>query len=266
MFRGNFCDRAASTQTITISDPGGNSTPFTVTPSSTWHHRFALKRHYASDCYRLGRSQCVCEPEGTVVATISFDSSATGVNPAQTVRVLVNSMQPSQRGIFVDVPGTVVDLLADPKRNFLLRSPSGQERSPDLQCEQQHPDRHAAHLHPAQGHGDYLRSAISPDRLRWLAHHEHVRPGHFTGATLHLLPSRRITFNRWRLRRMRSSPPSDPEPVALPPSTRSTWFIAQDLPLPTLGVWQNHSGQSGHGHYPVVVASSNGAEHSDGVA
>ena len=44
------------------------------------------------------------------------------------IRVLINSQDPSQRGTFVNVPGTVVDLLADPKRNvyYVLRQDKNQ--------------------------------------------------------------------------------------------------------------------------------------------
>jgi hypothetical protein len=34
VFRGNFCIRGTTTQTFTISDPGGNHTPFTVSTST----------------------------------------------------------------------------------------------------------------------------------------------------------------------------------------------------------------------------------------
>lgn len=33
LFLGNFCNRSALTQTFTITDPGGNHTPFSITPS-----------------------------------------------------------------------------------------------------------------------------------------------------------------------------------------------------------------------------------------
>ena len=62
-----------------------------------------------------------------MTASLTISSTA-AVNLPQTVRVLINSQDPSQRGTFVDVPGTVVDVLADPKRNayYVLRQDKNQ--------------------------------------------------------------------------------------------------------------------------------------------
>ncbi len=64
-----------------------------------------------------------CDPEGDRGQRRHDQFQRVDHDLPQTVRVLVNSQSPSQRGIFVDVPGTVVDLLADPMRNayYVLR-------------------------------------------------------------------------------------------------------------------------------------------------
>ena len=67
--------------------------------------------------------------QGTVSA-ISRSSPAQAVNVPPPVRVLINSRQPDQRGSFVDIPGTLVDLLADPNINraryYVLRQDMNQ--------------------------------------------------------------------------------------------------------------------------------------------
>ena len=115
-FRGNFCNRNSMRQTVTVTDPGGNHTPFTIQSNSA--------------------GVVVSPSSGTTpaVVTISVDpnvyASQTGtttglqltvshpnsIDVPTTVAVRVNSADPAQKGIFLDIPGTVVDLYADPKR------------------------------------------------------------------------------------------------------------------------------------------------------
>ncbi len=54
--------------------------------------------------------------KGTVTAALTI-SSTVAANFPKAVRVLINSQDVSQRGAFVDLPGRIVDVLADPKRN-----------------------------------------------------------------------------------------------------------------------------------------------------
>jgi uncharacterized protein (TIGR03437 family) len=117
VFRGNFCDRSGTSQTFTISDPGGNSTPFTITSGTTGVSVSPSSGITPAVVTVTVDPSAFASQKGTVAVALSI-TSTNGVNPAQTVRVLINSMDPSQRGTFVDVPGTVVDVMADPKRNF----------------------------------------------------------------------------------------------------------------------------------------------------
>ncbi len=127
VFRGNFCLRGIETQTFTITDPGGGQTPFrisgntagiTVSPSSG----LTPATITVSVDPNAFQSQ-----KGTAAAFLSISSSA-AVNLPPAVRVLINSEDPAQRGSFLDVPGKVVDLLADPKRNvyYVLRQDKNQ--------------------------------------------------------------------------------------------------------------------------------------------
>ncbi len=128
VFRGNFCNRNVNTQTLTITDPGGKHTPFTISTTTSGSHDFAVERRHAGHHHRLGGSQCLRQRRRARSPRHLTISSASAVNLPQTVRVLINSQDPSQRGSFIDIPGKVVDVLADPKRNvyYVLRQDKNQ--------------------------------------------------------------------------------------------------------------------------------------------
>ncbi len=126
-FRGNFCDRQVGTQQITILDPGGNRTAFqlnsrlagvTVSPSSGVTPATVTVR---VDPTLFQNSK------GTTTGLIDISSSQ-AVNVTGAIRVLINNKEPDQRGMFVNVPGQLVDLLADPSRDrfFVLRQDKNQ--------------------------------------------------------------------------------------------------------------------------------------------
>ena len=64
---------------------------------------------------------------GTTVVQLTL-ASAAAVNVPLPVRLLINNRNPDQRGSFVNVPGNLVDLLADPVRNrfYVLRQDRNQ--------------------------------------------------------------------------------------------------------------------------------------------
>ncbi|MBZ5674360.1 MAG: hypothetical protein LAP61_08960 [Acidobacteriia bacterium] len=127
VFRGNFCDRTVATQTIVISDPGGNKTPFTISSSDP-----GVKVSPSSGVTPAVITVKV-DPnafqnfKGTMAATLTL-SSTQAVNQPRPIRVLVNSREPNQRGTFIDIPGTLKDLTADPVRDhyYVLRQDKNQ--------------------------------------------------------------------------------------------------------------------------------------------
>jgi len=127
LFLGNFCNRNALTQTFTISDPGGNNTPFSVSTATAGITISPSSGVTPANVTVSVDPNAFAASKGTVTAQLII-TSGTAVNLAQTVRVLVNSQDPSQRGSIVDVPGTVVDVLADPQRNvyYVLRQDKNQ--------------------------------------------------------------------------------------------------------------------------------------------
>ena len=122
VFRGNFCNRAVATQALTIVDPGGNHTPFTISSNITGLNVSPSSGVTPATITVSVNPSVFANQQGTVTASLTIQSGA-AVNVVQPVRVLINSQQPSQRGIFVDVPGTLVDVLPDPTQNrfFVLR-------------------------------------------------------------------------------------------------------------------------------------------------
>jgi uncharacterized protein (TIGR03437 family) len=123
VFRGSFCNQGVSTRQVTIVDPGGNNTPFTissdtngVTVSPSIGVTPAVVTVSADPSAFLNQT-------GTVAAHLNIKSGA-AVNMIPPVRVLVNNAAPDQKGSFIDVPGTLTDIVADPKRNqfFVVRS------------------------------------------------------------------------------------------------------------------------------------------------
>jgi len=128
LFLGNYCDRGATTQTFTVSDPGGNHTPFSISApaSSGVTVTQSSSTTPATVTVRVDPTAFVSQ-NGTVAVPLGV-SAPTAVNIPGTVHVLVNSPQPNQRGSIVDVPGNLVDLLADNTRvrYYVLRQDTNQ--------------------------------------------------------------------------------------------------------------------------------------------
>ncbi len=127
LFLGNFCNRNALTQTFTISDPGGNHTPFSVSTTTAGITISPSSGVTPANVTVSVDPNAFSSSKGTVTASLSI-TSTTGIDLPLSVRVLVNSQDPSQRGTIVDVPGVVVSVLADPQRNvyYVLRQDKNQ--------------------------------------------------------------------------------------------------------------------------------------------
>lgn len=126
-FRGNFCDRQVASQQITILDPGGNRTAFqlnsrlagvTVVPSSGVTPATVTVR-IDPTVFQNSR--------GTTTGVIDMISPQ-AVNVIGTIRVLVNNKEPDQRGVFLNVPGKLADVIADPSRDrfYVIRQDKNQ--------------------------------------------------------------------------------------------------------------------------------------------
>jgi uncharacterized protein (TIGR03437 family) len=129
VFRGNFCDRNVATQSLTIVDPGGNNTAFSISSNTTGLNVSPATGITPATVTVTVDPNVFQNQQGTVVASLQIQSGQ-AVNVPAPVRVLINSRQPDQRGSFVDIPGTLVDLLPDPNINraryYVLRQDQNQ--------------------------------------------------------------------------------------------------------------------------------------------
>jgi len=110
-----FCNRSAVSQSMTISDPGGNRTDFTISttqPGVTISPASGMTP--ATVTVSVDPAQF--QTEGTTVVTLNL-SSATAVNIPPSVRLLVSNPDVYQRGTVIDAPGVLTDILPDPARN-----------------------------------------------------------------------------------------------------------------------------------------------------
>lgn len=122
VFRNTFCNRGIMSQEIRIEDPSGGATPFTLSTSQPGIS-ISPSRGITPATVRISVDPGMLQNvRGTLQVDITMQST-TAVNYPKTIRVLANMQEPDQRGTFVNVPGKLVDLLADPLRNrfFILR-------------------------------------------------------------------------------------------------------------------------------------------------
>ncbi len=116
VFRGSYCDRRPITQEVTIFDPGGGATDFTLT-TDTAGVTISPASGVTPAVVKVTVDPSAFEgQDGTATVLIHVNSSA-AVNVAADIRLLINSREPDQRGDFVMLPGAPVDVLADPARD-----------------------------------------------------------------------------------------------------------------------------------------------------
>jgi len=122
VFRGNLCAGSVNKQQVTILDPGGNQTDFSLTPSVPGIYLSQYGGTTPATITVTVDPAVFQNQPGTVTAQIAISSNS-AINNPDPIRVLINSQGPEQRGTFVNVPGTLVDILADPFRNrfYVLR-------------------------------------------------------------------------------------------------------------------------------------------------
>ncbi len=119
VFRGSFCSRGIASQTLTITDPSGGATDFTLTastPGITITPSSGTTVNGSATVTVSVDPNVFANQNGTLSASIQITSQS-AVNVPLPVRVLINTSDPDQRGAVIDVPGKLVDILADPTRN-----------------------------------------------------------------------------------------------------------------------------------------------------
>ena len=122
VFRGNFCDRRIAVQQFVVADSSGQNTDFAfknIPPGVTVEPLAGITPAVVTvtvDPLTFSNTR------GTVSRTIDIVSDGSILNTS-SLRLLINSKEPDQRGTSVSVPGTLVDILADPTRDrfFVIR-------------------------------------------------------------------------------------------------------------------------------------------------
>jgi uncharacterized protein (TIGR03437 family) len=127
LFRSNYCNPGVVKQEITIYDPSGGNTPFTLVRSTPGIRLSANSGVTPATIEVSIDPSAYVNQKGTITGTIDIVSDV-AVNIPDSIRVLMNLPEPDQRGTSVNVPGQLVDLIADPSRNrfYVLRQDRNQ--------------------------------------------------------------------------------------------------------------------------------------------
>lgn len=127
IFRGDFCERGATSQTFVLSDPGGARVPFSITSDNAGVRVTPSSGLTPAVITVTADPNAFADQKGSTAVTLTIESQG-AVNIPQPVRVLVNSREPDQRGTIIDVPGKLVDLMADPEKDqfYVLRQDKNQ--------------------------------------------------------------------------------------------------------------------------------------------
>jgi hypothetical protein len=123
----NFCNQNNVTQPLTITDPGGGSTSFTITPSQGGVTVSPSSGTTPATVQVSVSPSAFPGSSGTTAVTLAI-SSGSAVNQPKSVRLLLNNPDPSQRGTVVDQPGVLSDIMPDVPRNrfYVLRQDMNQ--------------------------------------------------------------------------------------------------------------------------------------------
>lgn len=122
VFRSNYCSPGMMTQDLTVYDLAGGSIPFSISSTLPGVRLSATSGTTPAVVKVMIDPAAFRNQKGTVKGALTI-SSGRAINLPVSVRLLVNVPEPDQRGTAINVPGDLVDLLADPTRNrfFLLR-------------------------------------------------------------------------------------------------------------------------------------------------
>jgi uncharacterized protein (TIGR03437 family) len=116
------CNQSILSQPLTIADPGGNHTDFSISVSQAGVTVSPSSGVTPATVQISVNPTAFQNQTGTSAIPLTITSQA-AINLPQHVRLLVSNPGPDQRGTIIDVPGTLSDMLADPVRNlvYLLR-------------------------------------------------------------------------------------------------------------------------------------------------
>ena len=125
--QGTFCNQQVITQTFTITDPGGGNTDFSISSGQPGVTLSPASGITPATIQVSVNTAAYANQNGTVAVPLTISSNS-AVNLPPSVRLLINNRSPDQRGTLVDIPGTLTDLVADPKRGrfYVIRQDKNQ--------------------------------------------------------------------------------------------------------------------------------------------
>lgn len=123
----SFCGSGALSQSLTITDPGGGQTDFTVSTTQAGVTIVPASGTTPATVQVLVNPAMIPGFGGTTAISLTITSQS-AVNWPKPVRLLLNNSDPGQRGTIVDQPGVLSDILSDEPRNrvYVLRQDTNQ--------------------------------------------------------------------------------------------------------------------------------------------
>lgn len=128
LFLGDACNRRVITQFVDIVDPNGGAVDFNLALGNSNGIRLSATSGTTPARIRVDVDPTAYQnAKGTTIVPINITSSR-AVNIPEPVRLLINTRDVNQRGRILPMPGTLVDILADPGRNriYVLRQDKNQ--------------------------------------------------------------------------------------------------------------------------------------------
>ncbi|HTA44438.1 MAG TPA: hypothetical protein VK789_18440 [Bryobacteraceae bacterium] len=118
----NFCSGGVLSQSLTITDPGGGQTDFSISAGGQAGVTISPSSGTTPGKVTVRVDPTVFSAAGTTAVMLNL-SSGTAVNHPAAVRLVVNKPDPSQHGTVIDQPGLLTDILPDAARNriYILR-------------------------------------------------------------------------------------------------------------------------------------------------
>ena len=119
IFAGSGCDNRVITNYLDVQDEAGNATGFVLStvPQNAPGVTFSSMSGTTPARIKIQVDPTAFQAQkGTVVVQVQI-SSTSAVNVPPPVRLLINTRDPDQKGTLIDIPGKIVDVLADRARN-----------------------------------------------------------------------------------------------------------------------------------------------------
>lgn len=122
LIEASVCDLRPVTRSFSLVDPSGRGVDFSLTVEGPGVEVTPQAGTAPATITVRVDPAALLDQRGTTVVYLRIQSRG-AVNIPKPVRLLINRAEPDQRGMIVNVPGKLVDLLADPTRDrfFVLR-------------------------------------------------------------------------------------------------------------------------------------------------